>query len=140
MWGIGAGIRSKSAKENTATGENILVGNLIVNSADCLYLLALIMNNVPIYNVLIVGDSRLRYLGRTLNNTSLNIKFTVRSLPGARMLNIAQYTVTDLSQRNDFHLAIIMGGINDMSNLVYYPTKHALPRFGNTNEIIDHTI
>lgn len=92
------------------------------------------------YKVLIVGVSRLRFIESELNNTSLNVRFTVMMLPGARMAGIKTSAMTKLAHTNCYHLTLIIGGINDISKLAYIPTKHALPRFGNTDELIDHTM
>lgn len=61
-------------------------------------------------------------------------------LPGARSSNIALTTMAALSYAETYHLVIVAGGINDMSKLVYHPSKHALPRFGNPLELIDQTM
>lgn len=98
------------------------------------------MDHVSLYNILIVGDSRLRYLEPRLNATSLNLQFTVRVLPGARLSNIALSATAALSYAKVYHLVIIAGGINDMSRLAYLPTKHALPRYGNFNDLVNHTL
>lgn len=93
-----------------------------------------------IFNVLIIGDSRLRYLEPFINKTSLNVIFTVKMLPGARISSIIHNAKTKLSRRHNFNLVLIIGGINDMSKLVYSPSKHALPRYGNMAELIDQTL
>lgn len=98
------------------------------------------MSDIITYKVLIVGDSRLRFLESELKNTSLNINFTVIMLPGARMSNIKTSAVTKLSQSDRYHLTLIIGGINDMSPLAHLPTRHTLPRFGSTDELISHTM
>lgn len=95
------------------------------------------MNSIPYYDVLIVGDSRLRQLEPYLNSTSLNIRFTVKSSPGARMANITLSTLAVLSYSDVYHLVIVSGEINDMSKLVYLPTKHALPRYGNSADLVE---
>lgn len=92
------------------------------------------------YKVLIVGDSRLRYIESELNNTSLNVRFTVKMIPGARMASIKTSAKSILAHTNSYHLTLIIGGINDMSRLAYLPTKHALPRFGNTDELVTRTM
>lgn len=98
------------------------------------------MSHNTMYNVLIVGDSRLRYLESELNNTSLNVRFTVLMLPGTGMAKIKTSATAKLSHSNYYHLTLIIGGINDMSRLAHFPTRHALPRFGNTDELINHTM
>lgn len=98
------------------------------------------MSHSNYYKVLIVGDSRLRYIEAELNNTSLNVRFTVIMLPGARMTNIRSSAMSKLSHSDSYHLTLIIGGINDMSRLAYLPTRHALPRYGNTDELISHTM
>lgn len=98
------------------------------------------MNRTLHYSVLIVGDSRLRHLESRLNGTTLNIHFTVKMHPGARMANIALSAMTALSYSDTYHLVVIIGGINDLSKLVYTPTKHALPRYGNSHDLTNRTI
>lgn len=98
------------------------------------------MNCTTTHRVLIAGDSRLRYLASTLADISSNFDFTIRSLPGAKISDITQYAAAALTRPNDYHLVILMGGINNMSRLAYHPTKHALPRFGNTDELINRTM
>lgn len=58
----------------------------------------------------------------------------------ARMSNIALSAMAALSYPETYHLVIIMGGINDLSKLVYAPTKHALPRYGNLYDQINLTL
>lgn len=98
------------------------------------------MNTIPYHDVLVVGDSRLRHLESHLNSTSLNIQFTVKSTPGARMANITLSTLAALSYSDVYQLVIVSGGINDMSKLVYLPTKHALPRYGNSVELVENSL
>lgn len=90
--------------------------------------------------ILVVGDSRLRHLEPLLNDNTLNLHFTVKSLPGAKIADIALSAMASLSYSKIYDLTIIAGGINDMSRLAYSPTKHALPRYGNTTVLIDNTL
>lgn len=98
------------------------------------------MDHTFTYNVLIVGDSRLRFIEPRLNAASPRIYFTVRMLPGARLSDIALAAMTALSYADEYHLVLILGGINDLSKLVRLPTKHALPRYGNPDELINRTL
>lgn len=92
-----------------------------------------------LYKVLVVGDSRMRHLETYLNATALNLDFTVKTLPGARLSNIALSAMAALSYSDVYHLVII-AGINDMSKLVHLPSKHALPRYASKTELIDRTL
>lgn len=92
------------------------------------------------YQILVVGDSRARQLSQVLNNTSLNMVFNVKTVPGARMKGIALKTITELAYNNRYHLIILIAGINDVSRLLRHPSWHAVPRFGSVNEIVSHTL
>lgn len=92
------------------------------------------------YRVLIVGDSRTRHLEGFLNNTTLNIRYTVITVPGATLHKLATVTVNTLSQNFSYHLIIIAGGINDLSMLRYIPSKHARPRFNSVETLVNHTV
>lgn len=61
-------------------------------------------------------------------------------IPGARMANITLCTLAALSYSDVYHLVIVSGGINDLSKLVHLPTKHALPRYGNSTELVERTL
>lgn len=98
------------------------------------------MDHTDQYKVLIVGDSRLRHIESHLNATSLNICFTVKMLPGARLTDIVLSAMASLSYTEVYHLVLLIGGINDLSKLVYLPSKHALPRFGNHDDLVNRTL
>lgn len=92
------------------------------------------------YNILIVGDSRARFLQQALNQTTLNLHFEVHTLPGAKIAAIALKTLAELSYQNSFHLVIIMGGINNITKLQHYPSKHAVPRYAQAQDLIEYTL
>lgn len=96
--------------------------------------------SVNCYNILIIGDSRVSRLETELRKTTLNLDFTVESLPGARFERITLKAMTMLAYYDHFHLVIITGGINDMSKHVHHPSRHALPRFGSVNSLADNTL
>lgn len=79
------------------------------------------------YKVLIVGDSRVRYLRERLTRTSLNIRFTVKSLPGADLRGITLKALIEISY-DDYHLIILAGGINNITRLFHRPSRHVVPR------------
>lgn len=60
------------------------------------------IRKMSLYKVLIVGDSRVRYLGNRLDRTSLNIKFTVKSLPGADLRRVTLKALIEISY-DDYH-------------------------------------
>lgn len=90
------------------------------------------------YKVLIVGDSRVRHLGERLNRTSLNIRFTVRSLPGANLRRITLKALIEVSYE-DYHLIILMGGINNLTRLFHNPTRHVVPRHYAVDDLVGIT-
>lgn len=91
------------------------------------------------YQVLIVGDSRTRHLEVFLNNNTMNIRYTVITIPGASLHRIGTIAVNVLHERNFFHLTIIAGGTNDLSMLRYIPMRHARPRFNDVDTLVAHT-
>lgn len=98
------------------------------------------MSDLYCYNILIVGDSRARHLQQILNQTTLNLSFKVHTLTGAKIAAIALKTLTELSYHNSFHLVIIMGGINNITRLHHYPSKHAVPRYAQAHDLIESTL
>lgn len=88
------------------------------------------------YHILIIGDSRTRHLSQVLNKTTLNVKFHVRSVSGARMRHITLKAITELAYYNEYHLVILMAGINDVSKLLRHPSRHAVPRFESVYETV----
>lgn len=92
------------------------------------------------YDILIVGDSRTRGLEYSLNSTSLNLRFTVFTLPGASLNTIMLKALTSLSYSNTYQLVLLIGGINNMTRLLYNPTRHAVPRFRSTVDLVEHTL
>lgn len=75
-----------------------------------------------------------------LNMTSLNLCFTVVSLPGANLNTITLRTLTLLSYANTYQLIIVVGGINNMTRLLYNPTRHAVPRHGSPDTLTENTL
>lgn len=51
---------------------------------------------MSLYRILVVGDSRVRFLQDNLNNTTLNMEFVVVVLPGANFQRIV-LKITDRS-------------------------------------------
>lgn len=95
---------------------------------------------MSLYRVLIIGDSRTRHLEGFLNNTTLNIRYTVITVPGATLHRLATVAVNALSQNFSYHLTIIAGGINDLSMLRYIPSRHARPRFNSVETLVNYTV
>lgn len=95
---------------------------------------------MSLYRVLIVGDSRTRHLEGFLNNTSLNIRYTVITIPGASLHRIATVAANTLQENYSFHLTIIAGGINDLSMLRYIPSRHARPRYNTVETLVNYTV
>lgn len=91
-------------------------------------------------DILIVGDSRTRDLESKLNHASLNLRFTVITLPGANLNSIMLKTLTSLSYPNAYQLIFIIGGINNMTRLLHNPTRHAVPRFRSVSDLIENTL
>lgn len=89
------------------------------------------------HRILVVGDSRIRNLGSLLNNTSLNLTFTVECLPGARIERIGLRIMTCLAYASNFELVIFIGGINDITKVKFNPTRHATLRYFSSWEICD---
>lgn len=79
------------------------------------------------YKVLIVGDSRMHHLEAFLNNTTLNISYTVITLPGATLHRIVAAAIEALDADYSYHLTIIAGGINNMTMIRNLPERHARP-------------
>lgn len=92
------------------------------------------------YHVLIVGDSRVRQLYGALNVTTLNIEFHVRTVPGAKMDQLALKSITELAYWDGFHLVILVGGINNLSKLYWHPGRHAGPRYRSVSQLVDYTL
>lgn len=95
---------------------------------------------MSLYRVLIVGDSHMRHFEAFLNNTTLNIRYTVVTLPGANLNRIATVAAEMLDNNFSFHLTIIAGGINDLSMLRHIPSRHARPRFNSIDILVDYTV
>lgn len=90
--------------------------------------------------ILIVGDSRTRNLGHSLNSSSLNVHFTVITLPGANLDTITLKALTELSYSDIYSLIIISGGINNMTRLLHNPSRHAVPRYRAVSDLVYHTM
>lgn len=103
-------------------------------------LLPLTMSDTYYFDILIVGDSRTRNLEDKLNNTSLNLRFNVITLPGANLKAIMLKTLTLLSYPNSYQLVCVAGGINNMTRLLHNPTRHAVPRFRATADLVESTL
>lgn len=76
-----------------------------------------------------------KYLSQVLNTTTLNLTFHVKTLPGARVRRVALKVIAELAYYNDYHLIILLAGINDVSKLCWHPSRHAVPRFNSAREI-----
>lgn len=92
------------------------------------------------YHVLIVGDSRVRQLRGALSDVTLNIEFHVRSIPGAKMEQIALRAMTELAYWDEYHLIILVGGINNLSKIFWHPSRYAGPRYRSVSQLVDHTL
>lgn len=98
------------------------------------------MNEYSYYNVLIVGDSRTRFLQNFLNQASLNLRFHVITLPGASLQRIADVAIQTLDNSYNYQLTILAGGINNITMLRYRPTRHATLRYRSATSLIENTI
>lgn len=87
------------------------------------------MEDTRIYHILIVGDSRLRNFERYFENLSLNLSFTVRCIPGARIEELGLCIRASISYETNFDLVLLIGGINDVTKIKYRPTRHATLRY-----------
>lgn len=88
------------------------------------------MNRQDFYNILIVGDSRIRNLNYYLANSTLNLQFYVKCLPGAKLDQLMLKAMANLSSYDDISMVILIGGINNI-------TWHATLRHYRQNEICD---
>lgn len=93
------------------------------------------MESSAIYSILIVGDSRLRNLGGSLETTSLNLRFTVRCIPGARIEELGLHIRACLSYQHDYDLVMLIGGINNITRIRFRPVRHATLRYLSEREI-----
>lgn len=98
------------------------------------------MNNQYNYNILIVGDSRVRNLYRHLDNTTLNFRFHVECLPGAKLDRIMLKALTNLSYFDNVDMVILLGGINNITRVRRTPLWHATLRYRDCSEICDSVI
>lgn len=76
------------------------------------------------------------------SSRNLNLIFKVSVLPGAKLHDLAMKTITELSYCDLCHyqLVILAGGINNMSKLVYRPTRHAIPRYRSSESLVNYTL
>lgn len=84
------------------------------------------------------SGSRVRHLGERLTRTSLNVRFTVISLPGADMRRITLKALVEISY-DDYHLIILAGGINNITCLFHRPSRHVLPRHYDPTDLANIT-
>lgn len=91
---------------------------------------------MSLYKVLVVGDSRVRFLQEQLNNTTLNLEFVVFVLPGANFQRIVLKTMVEISMDTDYQLIILIGGINNLTRLHFNPARHIRPRYRNMNSMV----
>lgn len=82
----------------------------------------------------------MRHLEAFLSNTTLNIRYTVITLPGATLRRIAAAAIEALDADYLYHLTIIAGGINDMTMIRNIPQRHAHPRWNSVTALVHHTI
>lgn len=82
----------------------------------------------------------MRHLEAFLNHTTLNIRYTVITLPGATMHRIAAAAIEELNEDYSYHLTIIAGGINDMTMVCNLPQRHARPRWNSVNQLVRRTV
>lgn len=89
------------------------------------------------HRILIVGDSRIRNLESLLNNTSLNLTFTVECLPGARIERIGLRIMSCLAHTSTYEMVLFVGGINDVTKVKFNPARHATLRYTSSQTICD---
>lgn len=93
------------------------------------------MEATRVYQILIVGDSRVRNLERYIENLSPFFEFTIRCIPGARIERLGLHARASLSYQVHYDLVLIAGGINDITKLKYRPVRHATLRYTSTRRI-----
>lgn len=98
------------------------------------------LNVYSYYNILIVGDSRTQFLQNFLNQTSLNIRYHVITIPGATLQRIADVAIQTLDNPHYYHLTNHAGGINNITMLRHRPTRHAVLRYRRADVIIENVI
>lgn len=95
------------------------------------------MSKIICFRILIIGDSRVRYLGNQLNSTSLNLLFEVVCLPGAKIEDLVLKARALLSYEVKYDLIILAGGINNITKLNHHPCKHASPRYSRSDKTVE---
>lgn len=89
------------------------------------------------YNILIVGDSRVRGLDLHLCTASPNLNFEVKCIPGGKLDQLMLKAMANLSYYDDIDLVLLIGGINNITRLRYTPSRHATLRYLSREEICD---
>lgn len=79
----------------------------------------------------------MRNLERRLNNTILKYRFFVKCLPGAKLDRIMLTAMANLSYYDDISMVILLGGINNITQVKRTPQWHATLRYQNREEICD---
>lgn len=88
-------------------------------------------------HVLLVGDSRVRYLEDILDRASLNLLVRVECLPGAGLERIMMRTLACIAYYDKYDLILLAGGINDLTRLKHNPCRHATLRCFNVTQMCD---
>lgn len=86
-------------------------------------------------HVLLVGDSRVRYLESILGRTLLNLVFRVECLPGAKLERIMMRVLACIAYYDQYDLILLAGGINDLTRLKFNPCRHATLRCSNAAQM-----
>lgn len=95
------------------------------------------MSKIICFRILVIGDSRVKYLSNQLNNTTLNLLFEVVCLPGAKIEDLVLKTRTLLSYEVKYDLIVFVGGINNITRLSYRPCRHASLRYNSIDKTIE---
>lgn len=98
------------------------------------------MSKITCFRILVIGDSRARYLNSYLNNTSLNLLFEVICIPGAKLEDLVLKTMALLSYEVNYDLIIFTGGINNITRITYRPCKHATLRYNSPDKIVNNVM
>lgn len=59
----------------------------------------------------------------------LNMNFTIRCIPGARIQDLGLCIRASISYQITYDLVILIGGINDVTRISYRPERHATLRY-----------
>lgn len=90
--------------------------------------------------VFLIADSRGRDLEKRLNNYNSHIQFCVKVHPGASISWLIAKTHQLLGSNDGkmYSLAVVFGGICDITKISYMPYRAAIPRMETASELIEN--